>query len=159
MTHICVGKLTIIGSNNGLSPGRCQTIFSTNAGILLIGLIGKNFSEIVHRNAYVFIKKIHFKLSSGKRRPFCLGLNVFKHMCTLSVNFSIRFTPLGLYVQSIWVRNKRYFYHFDKNYYHWYNRLISGLPANVVTLPDVLKLSLTHRGRVSNICVGKLDFH
>ena len=25
-THICVGKLTIIGSNNGLSPGRRQAI-------------------------------------------------------------------------------------------------------------------------------------
>ena len=25
-THICVNKLTIIGSDNGLSPGRCQAI-------------------------------------------------------------------------------------------------------------------------------------
>ena len=32
-THICVGKLTIIGSDNGLSPGRRQTIIWTNAGI------------------------------------------------------------------------------------------------------------------------------
>ena len=26
VTHICVGKLTIIGSDNGLSPGRRQAI-------------------------------------------------------------------------------------------------------------------------------------
>ena len=26
VTHICVSKLTIIGSDNGLSPGRCQAI-------------------------------------------------------------------------------------------------------------------------------------
>ena len=26
MTHICVGNLTIIGSDNGLSPGRRQAI-------------------------------------------------------------------------------------------------------------------------------------
>ena len=35
VTHICVGKLTIIGSDNGLSPGRRQAIICTNAGILL----------------------------------------------------------------------------------------------------------------------------
>ena len=37
VTHICVGKLTIIVSDNGLSPGRRQAIIWTNAGILLIG--------------------------------------------------------------------------------------------------------------------------
>ena len=30
--HICVDKLTIIGSDNGLSPGRRQAIIWTNAG-------------------------------------------------------------------------------------------------------------------------------
>ena len=45
MTHICVGNLTIIGSDNGLSPGRRQAIIWTNAGILLIGPLGKNFIE------------------------------------------------------------------------------------------------------------------
>ena len=35
--HICVSKLTIIGSDNGLSPGRRQAIIWTNAGILLTG--------------------------------------------------------------------------------------------------------------------------
>ena len=47
VTYICVGKLTIIGSDNGLSPGRRQAIFWTNAGILLIGPLGTNFSEIL----------------------------------------------------------------------------------------------------------------
>ena len=45
--HICVSKLAIIGSDNGLSPGRRQAIIGTNAGILLIGPLGRNFSEIV----------------------------------------------------------------------------------------------------------------
>ena len=31
-THICVGKLTTIGSDNGLSPGQRQAIIWTNAG-------------------------------------------------------------------------------------------------------------------------------
>ena len=47
VTHICVNQLTIIGSNNGLSPGRRQAIIWTNAGILLIGPLGTNFSEIL----------------------------------------------------------------------------------------------------------------
>ena len=46
VTHICVVKLTIIGSDNDLSPGRRQAIIWTNAGILLIGPLGTNFIEI-----------------------------------------------------------------------------------------------------------------
>ena len=37
VTHICVSKLTIIGSDNGLAPGWHQAIIWTSAGILLIG--------------------------------------------------------------------------------------------------------------------------
>ena len=36
VTHICVSNLAIIGSDNGLSPGRRQAIIWPNAGILLI---------------------------------------------------------------------------------------------------------------------------
>ena len=76
VTHICVGNLTIIGSDNGLSPGRRQAITWTNVGILLIGPLGTNISEmliVIHTRSF---KKIHLKMSSGKWRPFCLGLNV-----------------------------------------------------------------------------------
>ena len=45
--HIYVSKLTNIGSDNGLSPGRRQAIISTKAGILLIGPLGTNFVEIL----------------------------------------------------------------------------------------------------------------
>ena len=47
VTHICVGKLTIIGSDNGLSPGRRQAIIWTNDGILLIEPLGTKFCEIL----------------------------------------------------------------------------------------------------------------
>ena len=47
VTHICVGNLTIIDSDNGLSPCRRQAIIWTSAGILLIGPSGTNFSEIL----------------------------------------------------------------------------------------------------------------
>ena len=75
-THICVEKVTIIGSDNGLSPGRRQAIIWTNAGILLIGASGTNFSEILIEIQTFSFKKMHLKMSSGNERPFCLGLNV-----------------------------------------------------------------------------------
>ena len=76
MTHICVSKINIIGSDNGLSPRRRQAIIWTNAGILLIRPLGTNFSEILFRNQTFSFKKMHLKMSSGKWRPSCLGLNV-----------------------------------------------------------------------------------
>ena len=76
VTHICVSKLTIIASDNGLSPGRRQAIFWSNAGILLIGPFGTSLSEILN-DIYTFsFKKMHVKMSSGKWRQFCLVLNV-----------------------------------------------------------------------------------
>ena len=76
VTHICVSKLSIIGSDNGLSPDQRQAIIWTNAGILLIGNLGTNFNEIVIEIHTFSSKKIHLKMSSEKWRPFCLGLNV-----------------------------------------------------------------------------------
>ena len=42
VTHICVGELTIIGSDNGFSSGRRQAIIWTNAGMFLIEPLGTN---------------------------------------------------------------------------------------------------------------------
>ena len=81
VTHICVGNLTIIGPDNGLSPGRRQAIIWTNAGILLIGLWGTNFSEILIGIQTFSFKKMHLKMSSAKWRPFCLSLNVLAVNC------------------------------------------------------------------------------
>ena len=74
VSHICVGNL--IGSDNGLSPGRRQAIIWTNAGILLIGPLGTNFSEILIRIHKFSFTKMHLKMSSAKWRPFSLDLNV-----------------------------------------------------------------------------------
>ena len=76
MAHICVSKLTIIGSDNGLSPGRRQAITWTNVGILLIGPQGTNFIVIWIEIQILLFKKMHLKMSSAKWGPFWLGLNV-----------------------------------------------------------------------------------
>ena len=76
VTHTSASKLTIIGSDNGLSPDRRQAIIWTNAGLLLIGPLGTNFSEILIEILTFSFKKMRLKVSSAKRWPFCLGLNV-----------------------------------------------------------------------------------
>ena len=78
VTHICVGNLTIIGSDNGLSLGRHQAIIWTNVGILLFGPLGTNFSEILIGIQTFSYKKMHLKMASVKWRPFRIGLNVLR---------------------------------------------------------------------------------
>ena len=79
-THICVSKLTIIASDNGLAPTRRQAIIWNNAWILSIGLLGTNFSEILIEILTFSFKKMRLKVSSAKWRPFCLGLNVLTRL-------------------------------------------------------------------------------
>ena len=61
VTHICVGNLTIIGSDNGLSPGRRQAITWTNVGILLIGPLGTNFGEMLSKFMHFHSRKSIWK--------------------------------------------------------------------------------------------------
>ena len=70
VTHIYVSELTIIVSDNGLSPGRRQAIIWTNAGILLIQTFGTNFSEILSEIHTLSFKKMRLKMYSAKWRPF-----------------------------------------------------------------------------------------
>ena len=78
MTHICVGTLTIIGSDNGLSPDRRQAIIWTNDGILLIGPLGRNKLQWnLKRNSYIFIQENAFenlvlKMAAILFRPQCV---------------------------------------------------------------------------------------
>ena len=104
--HICVVKLTIIGSDNGLSPGRRQAIIWTNAGILLIGPLGTNFSEIwIGIQAFSFTK-MHLKMSSAKWRPFCLGLNVLSVFIGVLIWLSVCSTSVvGVLMGVDWALN------------------------------------------------------
>ena len=99
VTNICVGNLTSLGPDNGLSPGRRQSIIWTDAGILLIGPLGTNFSEILIDIHTFSFTKMHLKMSSAKCRPFCLGLNVLIHSFLVLVEFDDGISQLlGLHV-------------------------------------------------------------
>ena len=72
MTQICINKLTIIGSDNGFSPGWRQAIIWTNTGIFLIGPLETNFSDIFIR----IIKENAFENVVCEMILFCPGQNV-----------------------------------------------------------------------------------
>ena len=77
MTHIGVSELIIVGSDNGLSPGRRQSIIWTNAGMLLIGPLATKFFEILIEINYIFMQEIAFwnvlwKMAAILSRPQCI---------------------------------------------------------------------------------------
>ena len=74
--HICISNVTTTGSDNALSPGSCRAIVWINAGILLLWPQGTNSNEILKETHTFSFTNIHFKLSSGKWWPFCLGLSL-----------------------------------------------------------------------------------
>ena len=101
VTHTWVSKWIIIGSDNGLSPGRRQAIIWTKAGILSIRTSGTNFSEILTEIHTFSFKKMQLKMSSAKCLTFCLGLNVLtapKRKCRH-----------GLIVSSSYIHNYSYY--------------------------------------------------
>ena len=78
MTHICVGNLNVIGPDNGLSPGRRQAIIWTNAGILWIGPLGTNVSEILIEILIFVIQEnacesVVCEMASILSRPQCVN--------------------------------------------------------------------------------------
>ena len=98
VTRICISKLTIICSDHGLSPGRCQVIIWTNAGILLIGTLGIDFNDILIEIHTFSFRKTHLKMSSGKWRPFCLCLNVLRE--NPAVYWAEPWLPYGVFTEA-----------------------------------------------------------
>ena len=98
VTHICVGKTTIIGSDNGLAPTRRQAIIWTNAGILLIGTLGKklqwNFTRmsfiLIQENAY---ENVVWKMAAILSRPRCVKIYNPEEICCFA-------SPAGMIINS-----------------------------------------------------------
>ena len=87
MTYICVSGITIIGSDNGLSPGRRQAIIWSNAGILLIEALEKKLQWNSYRNYSIFIQEnalecVVCEMTTILSRPQCVKPN-----CTVVSDF------------------------------------------------------------------------
>ena len=74
LTHLCCLYALVnwvsIDSGNGLLPFWQQAITWTNAGLLSIGPLGTNFSEILSEIQKFWFTKKHLKMSSMKKQPF-----------------------------------------------------------------------------------------
>ena len=84
VTHICVGNINNIDSDNGLSPDRRQTIIWTSAGILLIWPVGTNFAKY-HQSSGCFEIDISnwnsaFHVVSHDTEKLCMA------MCNLNIS-------------------------------------------------------------------------
>ena len=79
VTHICINKLTIISSDNSLLPGRRQAFIYTNAGILLIGSLETNFSEILIKIlTFSLNENVVWKIAAILSWPQCVNINIWK---------------------------------------------------------------------------------
>ena len=129
---ICVSRLTITGSDNGLLPGRHQAIIWTNAGILLIGALGTNFSENSIEILTFLFTKLRLKVSSAKWRPFCLGLNVIRYRCDDKI--TLRASNVNFFFFLLWIRMQLSL-HWP---YQWFRAILSYL---IIVLNNGLAMS------------------
>ena len=66
--------------------------------VLLIGPLGTNFSEILIEILTFSFKKIRLKVSSAKRWPFCLGLNVLNKTLCFSILHTTTMWSVALFI-------------------------------------------------------------
>ena len=81
MMHTCISRLTVIGPENGLSPGRHQAIIWTNAGMLLTEPV-RTTSVKYNRSSFIFIQENAFEnvvseMESILSRPQCVNVYYF----------------------------------------------------------------------------------
>ena len=99
--HICIS----IGSDNGLSPGQRQAIIRTNIGLLSIGPLETNFSEILIEIHTFSFTKMRWNMLFAKWRPYCPGgdelMSIMESYLTLT--WPIRQMVFPLKIMSYWL--------------------------------------------------------
>ena len=113
--------------DNGLSPDRRQAIIWTNAGILLIRPLGTNFSGILIEIHTFSFKKMHLKMSSTKRRPFCLGLNVLSVrivMSSLHHDMLVLWFRRRVHIVRYWGHSRSWTKSYEYTYYNFKEDLV-----------------------------------
>ena len=134
-THRCVGNVNIIDSENGLTPGWRQAIIGTNVGILLIGPLRTNFSEILIEIKTCLFKKEHLEVSSVKWRPFCLGLNVL-NVTSHYPGLGGEGKPTTTYVCLNWIIVKSFHWNFIEIHTFWFKETYMKVWSSKCEPPD-----------------------
>ena len=75
--------------------GQHQAIIWTNEGLVLIGPLGTNFSEIWMKVLQFLYTKMNLKKMSTKWRPFSLGFNVLTHWGGVTYIYLSKQTSIG----------------------------------------------------------------
>ena len=72
LMHICISKLDIIGSDNGLFPIQCQAIIWSNIVFVLIGPLNQwnNEDIFIKENA---LEKVIYKMAAIWSQPQCVN--------------------------------------------------------------------------------------
>ena len=93
MTHICFSKLTIIGSDNGLSPGWRQAIIWSSEPMLEYYIVNSKLRNKLqwnlNRNSYIFIQENTFEnvvceMVAILSRPQCVEMKLSIRSCKIS---------------------------------------------------------------------------
>ena len=85
--HICVNKLTITGSDNGLSPGRRQSHYLNQCWNTVNWTLRNKFQWNLNQNLYIFIQENAFgnvvwKTAAILSWPQCVYFDL-QHLCCL----------------------------------------------------------------------------
>ena len=107
VTHICFGKLAIIGSDNGLSLGLRQASIYTNPGISTEPL-ETNFSEIRIKIQILSFAKFSWKCRLPKCGPLCPGGDELTHWGrdNMATIFQTTFSNAFSWMKNVWISNE-----------------------------------------------------
>ena len=84
VTHVCVGKLAIIDSGNGLSPGWRQTIIWINARNITNWTLRNKLQWNFNTNSHIVIQENGFisEMAVILARPQCVDMHVWSIIWT-----------------------------------------------------------------------------
>ena len=105
MTHEWISKLTTTSPDNGLSPGGCQTIICTNAGILVNSTLRNKLQWNFNQNSHIFIEENAFE-NAITRVLFWYSFPELHRECWNS--FSLEYIHYSSYIpykRTIWAEN------------------------------------------------------
>ena len=113
MTHICVDKLTIIGSDNGLAPRRRQAIIWTSSWNIANWTLANKLQRHFYWNSNIFIQENAFEnvvcqMAAILSRPQC---DNWLHRLNESLPSPRKIVPIQLREM---IKHKNVFFRFSK---------------------------------------------
>ena len=138
MTHICVSELTIIGSDNGLSPGRRQAILWNNAGFIVNWTLRNKLQWNFNRNPNIFNQE------NAHEHVFCEMASI---LCQLQCDN--RYTNLENRISDmypfIWTRTLQ-------NHSRW------DCLQGIIRMIDNIRYNDTYWKRIGNHCLQAVRY-